>query len=695
MTRYLFFLLFILHFTFYIFHSSNATAIEVGGHISEDTVWSPENNPYHVTEHVFVDNGVTLRILPGTEIKLKSSRLFDSDDISHCYGNFSSENLIKGIKVYGRIIAEGTAEDSITFNRDIDSLYYRWGIIHLEDGNDISIFKHCSFKYSGVLYRSVGAPLYGSITFENEGGIVDRCSFKNTIAAIDCCPTNNLLITNNSYVSHETDYEFALQACFIDTRALSLTQLLTVCNNKIDAYDSHLSIYIAADIPAYFAFNEIKGEKIHLRTNNYYFYKEKYIDSGHSFGVNDEEFDRIFLRDCYFYSCSETRLWADSIWIVGNTFEDSYFISLEGKMYNNTAKHSILRISSNLFYNNILSDSCYIETLAYQQYHITNNTYLNSYDIIKYIDNNMSNIIVFLVECDPIYDMLIYGERFISNSIINFELPIITEDGILMDGGGNIYIEDPSEVFVDWENGDFRLCEGSPAIDAGLVTNYPFAYDGSNNYRIWDGDNDGEARIDIGALEYGAPPYTGKVCGYTYDIDNMEPVQYVFLQFSDAPENFVFSDSLGYFELDLAPGLYSINTNRVFYEAETLSAILVEEGQTTNVEITLDCTLEPVNANEEFIIQNSELLISNYPNPFNPVTTINFSLPLDSKVRVSIFNIKGQKVATLKDEYFTAGDHSVVWNGKDDSGNSVSSGVFFCRVEAGSESATKKLLLLK
>jgi len=104
---------------------------------------------------------------------------------------------------------------------------------------------------------------------------------------------------------------------------------------------------------------------------------------------------------------------------------------------------------------------------------------------------------------------------------------------------------------------------------------------------------------------------------------------------------------------------------------------------------------EPVAVNEEFIIQNSSLNISNYPNPFNPVTTINFCLPSDSKVSVAIFNIKGQRVVTLKNEYLTAGSHKVTWNGQDESGNSVSSGVFLYKVETDNETATGKMLLLK
>ncbi|MBI9032649.1 hypothetical protein JEZ13_11700 [bacterium] len=54
---------------------SSLWSIEVGGHLSEDTVWSPENNPYQVTEILYIDAGVTLTILPGTEVKISGASL--------------------------------------------------------------------------------------------------------------------------------------------------------------------------------------------------------------------------------------------------------------------------------------------------------------------------------------------------------------------------------------------------------------------------------------------------------------------------------------------------------------------------------------------------------------------------------------------------------------------------------------------
>ncbi|MBT6993915.1 MAG: hypothetical protein HN952_03060, partial [Candidatus Cloacimonetes bacterium] len=62
-------------FLFFILHSSFLIGIEVGGHLTEDTTWGPENNPYLVTENLYVDDDVTLTILPGTEIKINAAPL--------------------------------------------------------------------------------------------------------------------------------------------------------------------------------------------------------------------------------------------------------------------------------------------------------------------------------------------------------------------------------------------------------------------------------------------------------------------------------------------------------------------------------------------------------------------------------------------------------------------------------------------
>ncbi|PWB74286.1 hypothetical protein C3F09_04125 [candidate division GN15 bacterium] len=88
-------------------------------------------------------------------------------------------------------------------------------------------------------------------------------------------------------------------------------------------------------------------------------------------------------------------------------------------------------------------------------------------------------------------------------------------------------------------------------------------------------------------------------------------------------------------------------------------------------------------------------LDQNFPNPFNPTTTISFTLPTASQVTLEIYNLLGQKVRTLVDAPMTAGNHSVMWNATDQSGRSVSSGVYFYRLVAGEQTASRKMVLLK
>ena len=88
-------------------------------------------------------------------------------------------------------------------------------------------------------------------------------------------------------------------------------------------------------------------------------------------------------------------------------------------------------------------------------------------------------------------------------------------------------------------------------------------------------------------------------------------------------------------------------------------------------------------------------LSKNYPNPFNPATTIVYSLERRSQVEVAIFNLLGQKIATLVKGEMPAGEHSVVWNGTDLGGNQVASGIYLYQLRAGEFVDSRKMLLLK
>jgi hypothetical protein len=88
-------------------------------------------------------------------------------------------------------------------------------------------------------------------------------------------------------------------------------------------------------------------------------------------------------------------------------------------------------------------------------------------------------------------------------------------------------------------------------------------------------------------------------------------------------------------------------------------------------------------------------LKQNYPNPFNPSTQIAFELKKADHVNLCIYNVKGQLVKTLADNYLSTGSHSLTWNGEDQHGHQVGSGVYFYRLETSGQSLTRKMLLMK
>lgn len=88
-------------------------------------------------------------------------------------------------------------------------------------------------------------------------------------------------------------------------------------------------------------------------------------------------------------------------------------------------------------------------------------------------------------------------------------------------------------------------------------------------------------------------------------------------------------------------------------------------------------------------------LFQNHPNPFNPVTQISYQLPQECRVRVTIYNVRGQRVRTLYDGRQGAGTHTLSWDGRDTGGRLLSSGIYLYRLEAGQFHQTRKMTLMK
>jgi len=92
---------------------------------------------------------------------------------------------------------------------------------------------------------------------------------------------------------------------------------------------------------------------------------------------------------------------------------------------------------------------------------------------------------------------------------------------------------------------------------------------------------------------------------------------------------------------------------------------------------------------------NDFRLHQNFPNPFNPVTTINYEIGNTQNVTLSIYNLLGQEIRTLVDARQPAGSHSATWNGLDNSGSMVESGIYLYKLQAGNEILTNKMILMK
>jgi hypothetical protein len=96
------------------------------------------------------------------------------------------------------------------------------------------------------------------------------------------------------------------------------------------------------------------------------------------------------------------------------------------------------------------------------------------------------------------------------------------------------------------------------------------------------------------------------------------------------------------------------------------------------------------------VVSARTALHPNTPNPFNPVTTIHFDLAQDGPVTLRIYDVAGRLVRTLVDGPMSAGfAHQVPWNGLDDAGGRVSSGIYFTRLVAGDVTATRRMLVMK
>ncbi|OQY26740.1 MAG: hypothetical protein B6244_12685 [Candidatus Cloacimonetes bacterium 4572_55] len=185
---------------------------------------------------------------------------------------------------------------------------------------------------------------------------------------------------------------------------------------------------------------------------------------------------------------------------------------------------------------------------------------------------------------------------------------------------------------------------------------------------------------------------------------NENPVPYVRVYAVDdfGPAGYGVTDEAGEFTIyGLQPEVrYMIQANRVgYFHSLYLTPITLDPFESrTGVDMELiPYDIVSIEVPEDGVVQeNDYALFQNFPNPFNPLTTIRFQLPQADHAVVEIYNILGQEVRKLADKSYSNGIHQVIWDGKNDSGIAVGSGVYYYRIitQSGFEE-TKRMALLK
>ncbi|HPR18800.1 MAG TPA: carboxypeptidase-like regulatory domain-containing protein, partial [Candidatus Cloacimonadota bacterium] len=573
----------ILHFTLFIFHFSIVQAIEVGGHLTQDTTWYPVNNPYEVVDNVFVDAGVTLTILPGVEVIIQSAQLTSWDDFNDYFWYQYGNNTAKMIWVNGNIIAEGTVEDSITFTHDQDDFNYYWGCIYIDENSEMPVFKHCIVEYSGGTGIAVGNIARAAITIHNGMGIIKECVFRNNGMDFSASHvyTRNIEVIGCSFYCDIINY-FVLHIW--GNFHLSISQAEENYKPALVANNYFSSRY--KGFPSVFFINNINVSCLGLQTyaqnvRRSYFYNNDYTNCTTGIYGGDPG-DSIFIKNNRFINgtdgldLDEAYVEISENYFSGCGIEGPCQVELIGIVKNNVITNTNIAISGRYeeMFNNIFYNCDKVGSVIGSSNSYLNNLLINNEELCDLLaDTPVIENNIFIG--NGMDDVEIMNNPIFRNCITDFPI----EDP-LIDGGGNIIVDSlqAQSIFEDIQNGDFHLVTGSIAIDAGFDTlGYYYPFDLDYNQRVWDGDGNGTAIIDIGPYEYGAPAFGG-IQGSTYDPVSGLPVDYVLIKIDNIAGEFTFSDSIGNYEYKLPAGVYDVYAERVFYDDAVEYQIEVFDG---------------------------------------------------------------------------------------------------------------------
>lgn len=697
------------------------SATDVGGIISQDTTWDLQNSPYRLVSFLYIASGVTLTIEPGVQVQINGASIEIDWNGFFWHGTINNpiEPIAKMIVVHGKIVAHGTQANPIVFDTWQSDQLFRWGGIHFTENAPKSEFEYCHINrtFMGIINYTYPNS-WGALCVRNGRIDVKYCTFETNTAAISC---GNLLEDTIIYGCKFTSYNlsgFHFTSSFISAGSdLEDAPTLTIarCEFSGTATDitgggSHREIIFNK----YINFNDTDANKELSRyVGSYNMYgNESYNSQTKFFCMSYTDVDTVYCRRNLIYKPNMGSGYA-SLQSSGpgyNVLSDNfgyghvkfYNTSRGSDIYNNILEttgyyaygieiwggaHTVFnkpRIYNNLFrhFPPVGSDGGAVAKFNEVSPLLFNNSFIN-YDTIllgyETSPNFYNNVLDGHTNTSSADYVDGYPPIFMNNCV---EIPVPP----LYDGGGNIMA---NPQYADSLGSDFSLAHDSPCIDTGAYLPDLPDFDIRYHKRIASGTG-GQQTVDIGAYEYNSV-YIGGLRGIVFNPDNGDMIDCAKIEINQKlPE---FSDSLGCFEYPTGPGLYTIRASRWDYEDQIIENVVVNEGEI--VQVAIPMYLTTTDTDDPVIPSITFSTLTNYPNPFNPETTISFITPREGSTKLSVFNIKGQKLITLHNGLLREGHHRIVWNGLDEKGTAVSSGIYFVRVEMNGISQTHKMILMK
>ncbi len=683
----------------------------VSGVINNDITWTSSLSPYRVVGDITINSGKTLTIEPGVVVKFDSAL---------------------SINVNGRLIANGTPTDSIKFTTsNMSPTAGQWKQIRFSNNVLISNLTYCIFEYGGhgnssalqiiptaklfhhnnayrnnriqaigieggnitipdAVWYNDGIPylVLGSIAIHSDGG--DGKLKINPGAVVRFLPNTGIQVGSNYF---STLYRGRLEAIGKPDSIITFTSASGDNNDWGGLYFHNASDADGAVSYLEYCVIEKAGQNIYGVTANIYCERTNQPtivssiiqnSGGHGIHLSGSSTTLLIFKNKIHSNNVGIYCTGNANPLIGGSIQNG------NEIYNNT-NYGVQNTSSSVVVNAMYNWWGY----ASGPYHpVTNPNGLGNSvsDYVNYTDFNTPVI-------------------FIQPETIDFgsvRLNTTAVDSLIIRNNGTTFLHINR---IDSENPEFGIMNQSATIapsDSSIfyITFNPTGM-GIRTTKLFVIHNALSSPDSLVATGIGIAPVFNM---------SQKSINFVDVGISFTKLDSIYIRNTGTYHLSI-DSIYSTDHQFIFYP-NTLTVAVGDSqklyiafqpanlGIQTGLVVFLHDGISKIDSLEvsgngitNIITQESTpkqfVLYQNYPNPFNPATTIRFDLPEQTRVVMKIYDILGQEIRTLVNSGLNAGTHSYVWDGKNQIGTDLPSGIYLCRIETDKFKKTMNLLLLK